>query len=160
MNVDVITKPAFAVIGIEGCGPANQGPRWIVPLWEKARSRRDDVAHLIIGDGWGLMSAADRYLERWDDQGKYLAGWEASLDAETPAGWTIWRVPESTFGVVRCTVESYGEAWREFHAEFLKSGEYEQAGAVHEFYPREFLNPATDSLCLYFTMREVQANGV
>jgi predicted transcriptional regulator YdeE len=154
MNVDVVTKPAFAVVGIEGCGRANQGSHWIRPLWETARSRRDEIEHLIVGGGWGLMSAMDRYLEPWDDQGKYLAGWEVSLDAQPPEGWTIWRVPTTTFGVVRCTIESYGEAWRHFHEVFLKDREYEQAGAAHEFYPKEFLNPATDPLYLYFTIRK------
>ncbi|HUK81331.1 MAG TPA: GyrI-like domain-containing protein [Verrucomicrobiae bacterium] len=154
MDVDVVTKPPFAVIGIEGCGRADQGPRWIAPLWEKARSRRVEVEHLIIGEGWGLMSAVDRYLERWGDQGKYLAGWEASLEAQPPKGWIIWRVPKTTFAVVRCTVESYAAAWREFHEVFLRSGEYEPAGAVHEFYPKKFLNPATDLLCLYFTIKK------
>ena len=36
MDVQVITKPAFAVIGIQGTGPANKGPEWIGPLWDQA----------------------------------------------------------------------------------------------------------------------------
>jgi predicted transcriptional regulator YdeE len=155
MNLDVVTTAPFAVIGIEGCGSADQAPRWIQPLWEKARQGRADVEHLIVGGGWGLMSAVEHYLERWTDRGKYLAGWEVNLETRAPEGWCIWRVPKSTFAIIRCTVESYGEAWREFHVNFLKSGEYEQAGAVHEFYPKEFLNPATDPLYLYFTVRKV-----
>ena len=159
VNVEVVTKPAFAVVGIEGRGPADQAPHWVMPLWETARSRRADVENLIIGDGWGLMSAVDRYLERWTDQGKYLAGWETNPNADAPKGWMVWRVPTSTFAVVRCTVASYGDAWREFHAEFLKSGSYQPAGAVHESYPKDFVNPATDSLYLYFTIRKAQTKG-
>jgi predicted transcriptional regulator YdeE len=155
MNVDIVTRPPFAVIGIEGSGSADQAQHWIPPLWEKARSGRAEVERLIVGDGWGLMSAVEHYLSRWTDRGKYLAGWEVKTEAQAPEGWSIWRVPETTFAVIRCTVESYGEVWQEFHARFLKTGEYQPAGAVHEFYPKEFRNLATDSLHLYFTIRKV-----
>lgn len=32
MGVQIKTKPAFTVLGIEGRGNANKGPEWIKPL--------------------------------------------------------------------------------------------------------------------------------
>lgn len=76
MKTDVITKPTFAVLGIEGSGPADKSPEWIKPLWETAQSRIGEIQTLIIGDSWGLMSAIDEPFGHWKEKGKYLAGWE------------------------------------------------------------------------------------
>ncbi len=43
MKIDVITKPAFAVLGIEGNGPADKGPEWIKPLWDSTTRRLDPM---------------------------------------------------------------------------------------------------------------------
>ena len=78
MQINIVTKPAFAVIGIEGSGPSDQGPLWIGPLWGQAFSRLSEIQHLITGSGWGLMSDTHQYLARWTDRGRYLAGWEVA----------------------------------------------------------------------------------
>jgi len=154
MEVAVIANPAFAVLGIEGSGLADEGPKWIRPLWNIARNRVDEIRDLIIGGGWGLMSAIDEPFGRWKEEGKYLAGWEVSLETQAPAGWTVWRVPETVFATIACTMRTYGDAWKYFHDQFLPNEGYEQAGAVHEFYPAEFEDPEKDTFYLYFTVRK------
>ena len=153
MKVEVITKPAFAVLGMEGSGPANRAPEWIRPLWEAARSRIEEIRDLIIGDCWGLMSAIDEPFGRWKEEGKYLAGWEVRLETQAPEGWTMWQVPQTTFATAACTMRTYGDAWQYFHDQFLQNEDYDQGGAVHEFYPPEFQDPEKDTFYLYFTIK-------
>ena len=155
MQVQVMTKAPFAVIGMEGSGPANKGPEWIKPLWDQARNRIDEIRDLITGGGWGLMSAIDEPFARWKEEGKYLAGWEVKPDSQPPEGWTMWRVPETTFATIGCTVETYGDAWQYVHDHFLKNEGYEQAGAAHEFYPAEFQDLG-DTFYLYFTVKKTE----
>ena len=114
MNVEIVTKPAFAVIGMEGSGPADGAPEWIGPLWVAARSRIDEIRELVIGDAWGLMSVGDEPFGRWKDRGRYLAGWEVGLEACAPEGWTIWKVPPTDFATIACTMSTYGDAWQYF----------------------------------------------
>ena len=158
MEVELITKAAFAVLGIEGSGPADNGPEWIRPLWSKARNGIDEIRALIIGDGWGLMSAIDEPFARWQEEGKYLAGWEVRLETQAPEGWTLWVVPETTFATIACTMRTYGDAWQHVRNYFLQNKDYDQAGAVHEFYPSTFQNPEKDTFYLYFTIKKKVGN--
>lgn len=100
-----------------------------------------------------MMSAVDEPYARWGAEGKYLAGFEVPLTTEAPDGWTLWRVPDTTFTVMPCTMATYSKAWEYFHNEFLPNSEYEQAGAVHESYPVDFRDPDSDTLYLHFTIQ-------
>jgi len=153
MNVEIITRPPFAVLGIEGIGPANTGPEWIKPIWKDLYSRIEEIRYLIIGDCWGLMSAVDEPYGRWNQEGKYLAGYEVDLDTQAPDNWTLWKVPETTFAVIACTKKTYDAVWGYFHNQFLPNEEYEIGGAVHEYYPPEFKNQVDDIFYLYFTVK-------
>jgi predicted transcriptional regulator YdeE len=86
-------------------------------------------------------------------EGKYLAGWEVGLETQAPADWTLWKVPETTFATIACTMGTYGDAWAYFHSQFLQDEGYEQAGTVHEFYPSAFRDPGKDTFYLYFTVK-------
>jgi len=78
MEVQIRTKPAFIVVGIEGSGDANKGPEWIKPLWNQAHKRFEEIKDLVNSDlgSCGLMSATDEHLAPWKKEGKCLAGWE------------------------------------------------------------------------------------
>ncbi|MDJ0754472.1 MAG: GyrI-like domain-containing protein [Ardenticatenaceae bacterium] len=154
MNITIIHKPAFAVLGIEGRGPAEKGPSWIKPLWGIARGRINEVKNLISEECWGLMSAVDEPFARWGDEGKYLAGWEAPVETQAPEGWTLWEVPETTFAKVACTMRTYRAVWHYFHNQFLPDVNYEQAGAVHEYYPPGYRDPYRDAFYLFFTVKK------
>ena len=160
MDVQIKTKPAFAVLGIEGRGDADKGPEWIKPLWKKAFNRFDEIKDLVKSDqeAWGLMSATDEYLAPWKKEGKYLAGWEVEPDTKPPEGWIIWEVPEQMYAVIACTMASYGEAYKVMVQQFLPKEGYEQESATHEFYPKEFQDPEKDNLYLYFPVTRAQAS--
>lgn len=144
MDVNIIKKPSFCVIGKLGQGPSDSGPQWIKPLWDEANgnfheisgfAKRDETGR-IVGI-WGLMSDVTGQFKRWDAEGKYLAGCEAVDDAAAPDGWTLWRVPAQTYAVVSCTLETYGEALNYILNQYLPEKGYELIGAIHEYYPAE-----------------------
>jgi len=154
MDIKFVTKPEFAVMGMEGSGPANQAAGWIKPLWAKASQHFGEIQEQVTGPAWGLMSAPDRFLQRWTERGRYLAGWEVSLGAKAVGPWAIWRVPATTYATVACTVKTYGEAMSYVENTLRNDGEYEAAGAIHEHYPNTCKDPATDSFYLYFTVKK------
>ena len=126
MEIQIKTKPAFSVLGIEGRGDADRGPEWIQPLWNKAFNRFDEIKDLVKSDqsgpqreAWGLMSATDEYLAPWKNEGKYLVGWEVNPGTKPPKGWTVWDVPEQTYAVIGCTMATYGEAYKFVIQQFL-----------------------------------------
>jgi len=88
MEVQIITKPAFTVLGIEGRGDSDKGPEWIRPLWDQAFSRFDEIKNIVKSnqEAWGLMSATEEYLAPWKKEGKYLAGWEVEHDTKPREG--------------------------------------------------------------------------
>jgi predicted transcriptional regulator YdeE len=77
MEVQIKTKPASTVLGIEGRGDADKGSEWIRPLWREAVGRLDEIRSLVKStqESWGLMSATDEYLAGWNKEGRYLPGW-------------------------------------------------------------------------------------
>lgn len=156
MEVEIKTRPAFAVLGIEGCGDADKGPEWIGPLWEKAFKRFDEIRDLVKSDKerWGLLSATDEYLGVWKKEGRYLAGWEVEPDTKAPEGWTVWDVPEQMYAVVACTWATYLEAFQFVLQQFLPREGYEQVGELREFYPEEFHDIERNTIYLYFPVKE------
>jgi predicted transcriptional regulator YdeE len=157
MKVQIIPKSAFSVLGIEGRGDADKGPEWIKPLWNKAYNKFDGIKDLVKSDqeAWGLMSVTDEYLAPWKKEGKYLAGWEVEPSTKPPEGWIIWDVPEQMYAVIACTMATYGEAYKFVVQQFLLKEGYEQAGAMHEFYLKEFQDIEKDNLYLYFPIKKV-----
>lgn len=153
MKAQVVSRPSFSVLGIEGAGPSDKGHEWIRPLWDKAAGERNRIADFVTADGWGLMSAVDEPYGLWTDTGKYLAGWELRRRMAAPAGWTVWEVPAATFVAINCTLVTYREAWDFVVTQYLPTSKFERVGAFHEYYPPEFRSIDADSFSLYFPVR-------
>jgi len=156
MEVKIVTKDAFTVIGKLGQGPAGTGQQWIQPLWAAADANFSEIASLAKLDEqgkvlglWGAMSDVDETFAPWGDEGKYLASAEAKADAEAPEGWTKWVIPAATYAVVCCTLETYGETFGYMMKAYLPENGYHLAGAVHEFYPE----PGGKKIYLYFPIK-------
>jgi len=157
-KIKIINKPSFCVIGKLGQGPSDSGPEWIMPLWDEANSKFNEISSLVkyddtgkIAGMWGLMSDIREQFKRWGTEGKYLAGCEVKDDAVAPAGWTLWRVPTRTYVTITCTQETYGEAFNFILNEYLPEKGYEVIGAIHEYYPAE---AEKGTLQLYFPIAE------
>lgn len=158
MEVSVLARPGFRLVGIEGVGPTDSGPNWIPSLWEEANRRFPEVRDIIVpGTAWGFMSDVDEFLGAWstDGQGKYLAGWELIEGKNAPEGWSVWEIPEKTYAIVKCTYDRYEDAYAHVVKEFLPSSSYEMTGAQHEVYPPEFKDISADEFYLYFIVEEL-----
>lgn len=154
MEIRIISKPAFCVIGKIGRGSSDSGPVWVKPLWDEANSKFNEISDLAKHDEsgritgiWGLMSDISEQYKRWGTEGKYLAGCEVKDDATAPIGWTLWRVPTQTYVAISCTQETYGEAFDYILNKYLPEKGYEVIGAIHEYYPTDAEQGA---LHLYF----------
>lgn len=141
MNVKLINKPSFCVIGKLGQGPSDSGPEWIKSLWEEANSNFNEISKHVKYDEtgkitgvWGLMSDVSEQFKRWDIAGRYLAGCEVKDDVTAPLGWTMWKVPDQTYVVTSCTKETYGEALNYIQNEYIPQNGYSVIGAIHEYY--------------------------
>jgi len=149
----LLYKDTFAVIGKMGQGSAENPKEWIMPLWDTANANFHEVEPLICKnkDGvpliWGAMNDINENNKRWGETGKYMASGEAHLDSIAPEGWTKWIIPAQTYLVVSCTMDKYGEIFKEM-TDKLGTG---IVGTVHEFYP-EPGNP--NVLDIYFPVAE------
>lgn len=158
MVADIIIKERFSVIGKKGQGRSDSGFQWIPSLWKEANEHFAEIGDLAKGDNggkivgiWGAMSDIDERFERWREEGKYLAGCEVSDDAAPPSGWSKWTIPGYKYAVIKCTQESYGEAFNYMLNEYMPQNQYNIVGAVHEYYPQD----GSGNICLYFPIERL-----
>lgn len=137
MNIDMISKPAFSVIGKEGS--TADGVDFIQRLWAEANARFDEVANLAKRDEngipvgfWGAMTDFSCSFRPWEDgfsRGLYLAGVECEDDAVVPEGWVKWTIPGFEYLRAECTSQTVFADM----LEYLKEQGMELAGAVQDF---------------------------
>ena len=153
MNVELIKKESFVVIGKEGSTADGEG--FIRKLWADANTHFPEIASLVKKDEngnlvgiWGAMSDFSRSFAPWDDfsLGLYLAGAECADDAQAPQGWTKWIVPGYEY--LRVQVEG-PDTFQKMIA-YLREKGHTLAGAVHDF-----TDPGTGTEYLYFPIRKL-----
>jgi len=156
--VEIVEKQQFSVIGKMGKGLANEGPKWIPPLWQEANHNFGEIRSLAklnaednIAGIWGAMSDVEMKFERWKEEGLYLAGCEVIDDAIAPNGWTKWVIPAFKYVVVKCTLDTYQETLHEMVTNYLPQNHYTIAGAIQEFYSPMDTN---GELSLYFPVEK------
>ena len=154
MEVSIVSKEAFSVIGLLASGKAVNAVEWIQPLWQQAFARRSEIEAHVRSDAWGLMSGPSAFLSPWEDEGQYLAGWEIESHAIAPEGWHIWQVPPQSFATIDCKLSTYAQAFEVLKVGYSMGGRYVQSGAIHEYYPPSFRDPATDTLQLCMMVAE------
>ncbi|WDV46465.1 effector binding domain-containing protein [Clostridiaceae bacterium M8S5] len=144
MKVKIITKKSFKVLGKLGEGNSNEGFKWVPPLWEEANEHFNEIAYLAKRDAndnivgmWGAMSDVDESFNPWGSNGKYLAGCEVVEDAIVQDNWTLWQIPSYKYATIKCTQETYGNAFTYMSQQYLPDNNYTLAGAVHEYYPQD-----------------------
>ena len=154
MEIEIVEKPSFAVIGKEGQGPSKAAMQWIAPLWEDATGNFELIRPLIkygadgnIAGIWGAMSDIEGNFEPWHGQGKYLAGCEALPDAEPPFGWRKWNIPGFRYAVAECVPASYNDTYCAMLDDYFPKHGYRLVGAVQEFYRPTDIN---GEVYLYF----------
>lgn len=136
MKIEIISKPAFSVIGKEGS--TKDGAGFIQKLWENANAGFGEIAPLVKTDEtgapigiWGAMTDFSHSFKPWENgfsEGKYLAGAEVYDDAEAPESWTKWTVP----GFVYLRTENEENVFPEMLSHLNENG-LSLAGAAHDF---------------------------
>jgi len=141
MNIETVSLPEIAVIGIEGtCTRANN---IVSQLWEQANARFNEVAELAMKekDGamvgfWGAMSDAGMNFQPWTDgytTGKYLAGVEVYKTAEAPCGWTKWVMPARKYLKAEVEPGKYGEVFTTIVNETIPAMGLKLSGAACDY---------------------------
>ena len=153
MNIEIIRKGSFVVIGKEGSTKDGEG--FIKKLWDDANAHFDEVAHLAKKDEqgnlvgvWGAMSDFSRSFKPWEgfSQGLYLAGVECTDDALAPEGWTRWIIP--AYEYLKVEVEdddTFGKM-----LQYLNDNDLTLAGAVHDF-----TDPRTRKNYMFFPIHKL-----
>ena len=137
MQIEKITKPAFAVIG--RLGSTADGDGFVARLWQAANTNFAQIEPFVKRNEngmpvgfWGAMSDMSLSFMPWENEfskGLYLAGAEVYEDAEAPVGWTKWCVPG--FVYLRVKVEA-PDVFQKMLA-YLAENNLTLAGAVHDF---------------------------
>lgn len=157
--VEIVEKGQFSVIGKMGIGLASEASSWIPPLWQEANNNFSEISSLAKLDAegsitgiWGAMSDVNDKFERWQVEGKYLAGCEVVDDATPPVGWTKWVVPAFKYVVTTCNQDSYKAKLHQMVDQYLPQNNYTIVGAIQEFY-----NPKNSNgeLSLYFPIEKI-----
>lgn len=159
MKVNIITKKSFSVIGKLGQGAAGESVKWIQALWEDANNSFNEIGNMAKVDNkgnisgvWGIMSDIEEKFERWEAEGKYLAGCEVENNSVAPKGWTKWVVPSYKYAVIKCNQNTYANTFNYMVEEYLPKQDYSIVGAVHEFYDPKDSN---GELYLYFPIEKL-----
>ncbi len=111
----LIKDKPFCVIGKEIF--TWDGDGMIPKVWGIVDSKFEEIEGIILKDEngkplakWGAMSSKARDFSPWEENGSiglYLAGYEAPLDAQAPAGWTKWIVPAFEFRLGKIERDNY-----------------------------------------------------
>ena len=156
MNVELISKSAFVVIGREGSTADGEG--FVQQLWAEANAHFDEVAPLVKRDEngvsvgfWGAMTDFSRSFRPWEkdfSQGLYLAGVECNDDAQPPEGWVRWDIPAFSYLRAECTSPTlFTDMLAYLDAQNLKL-----AGAV-----QDFADSKTGKNYMYFPIRTMNS---
>lgn len=158
MNILIIKKPAFSVIGKEG--GSYMGPNMEKTLWGDVNAHFEEISSLgalnAVGKYvgfWGLMSDPERKMKPWENnftKGLYLAGLQVRKGAEVPnKAWKKWDVPEHTYLICEVTKENR-------QASFYTMVYFQIAfeGYLLAASPFDFTDPSTQKKYLFFPVRE------
>ncbi len=159
MDIRLVERVAFSVVGQEGCGPSSEGWKWVPPLWQALSEKISDIGDLFLCDmqgnplgAWGAMTDMTRSFMPWTEAGRYLAGFEVAAESVAPSGWSKWDIPGYRYLVAGCTQTSYQEVFYAVLHEYMPKERYELVGAVHEYYGP---GKGADELELYFPIAKL-----
>ncbi|WP_312499101.1 GyrI-like domain-containing protein [Enterococcus sp.] len=141
IRVDV---PAFYVIGKEGKGLAEDGGSWVPALWELATKDFQEIEFLVSNqeakdlEFWGLMSDGDKWLEPWQETGRYLAGVKVLTENFPPVGWVRWEIPAMSYLAIKTDERNLGMMTEKMLSEVLPENKVQLAAAIQERYLPHF----------------------
>lgn len=139
MEPQIVTKPAFAVVGILYHGKNENNE--ISKLWGVFNQRSNEIKNVIDG-AFGVCGNTQE-----DGSFDYMAGLAVSNADEVPAGMQRWDVPEQKYAVFPCDLKTVGEAYRYAFDTWLPANQYEYSGTPDfEYYDKNFDSDVEGSL--------------
>lgn len=141
MDIEVLEKETFEVIGKVSVGKSDEHSKWILPLWQSFNKNVKEIVDLIKVDDegnlagiWGIMNDINETFSQWSEVGKYMAGVEVKKNSIAPNNWVKWEIEGGLFLKVRCNIENYNAIFNEIINVYLPQKGYSLKGNVMEYY--------------------------
>ena len=148
MNPQIVTRPAFVVVGVKyrGKNANNEIPQlWDAFLADYATEITDKVNP---NTAYGVEGNFDAETGEFD----YVAGFEVSADTPTPEGMVRWEIPAQTYAVFKITLPRIKEMYASAYQQWLPQSDYRRgSGPEFEFYDEDFA-PCKDKLDMFLYM--------
>lgn len=139
MEVKIVTRPAFDVVGLSYYGK-NQNQE-IKAVWGVFNQRMAEIQHVVDG-AFGVCGESES-----DGAFKYVAGMAVSNYDAIPEDMVVWNVPEQQYAVFPTTLPAIGETYRYAFETWLPQSGYEYTkGPDFEYYDENFDPETEDSI--------------
>ena len=150
MQPNIVTKPAFTVVGMKyhGKNEHNEIPR----LWRKFGPHMHEIYYVRQPDvSYGVMGNYDEETGEFD----YLAAVEVVRASELAEGLVSWSIPTQTYAVFPCTLSTIREIYDSIYQEWLPTSGYQHAtGPEFELYDEHFdVNDTTSTMFIYIPVK-------
>jgi AraC family transcriptional regulator len=134
MEPNVVTKPAFKVVGMKVRGKA--GGNEIKDLWGAFNSRMHEIKYAVGNKtAYGVSTEFDYETKEFD----YIACIAAEMVDEVPEGMVSLDIPQGTFAVFTTTLPTMIEDYENAYNVWLPNSGYErQEIPDYEEYGPEF----------------------
>jgi AraC family transcriptional regulator len=147
MEPQIVTKPAFDVIGMLYRGKNENND--ISGVWDRFLPRVDEIS-AKTGDAYGVCGIVEP-----DGSFQYLAGFEVSKVTGLPDQMSHWAVPEQTYAVFPCTLQTIHDTYDHAYQDWLPQSDYQQIdGPDFEYYPPEFSAETGEGMYIYIPIKK------
>ena len=131
MEPQIVSRPAFTAVGVEYYGKNEHDE--IAAMWQEFNPRIHEIQNIADG-AFGLCLPADE-----SGAFKYLAGMAVSKTEQVPEGMVVWQVPEQTYAVFPCTLQTLRETYHHAFETWLPASGYAYTqGPDFEYYDESF----------------------
>ena len=142
MKPEIITKPAFTVIGMgyHGKNKNNEIPQ----LWQELMPRAAE-----LGQDRGLPYGVCGELEE-NGRFRYLAGYEVDAETAVPDDMERWELAAQTYAVFPCSLQTIQETYTYILETWLPQSEYSHKSVPDfEFYSEDFDPTTGEGMYIY-----------
>ena len=149
MGIKIISRPAFTVAGMPYIGKNENSE--ITQMWDQFLPRSGEIENkLEPQECYGVCGDMEE-----DGRFRYLAGYQVKPGSDLPDNMENWDVPEQTYAVFPCTLQTLHETYNYAFQTWLPESEYEHVkGPDFEFYDKNF-DPAKGSgLYIYIPVKK------
>ena len=136
MNMQIINKPAFAVVGMKIHTSPQEGD--FPGLWRRFGPRMHEIQHVVAPEtSYGLSTNWDETTGKFD----YIAAMQVDSTEDLPEGMVSLQIPAQTYAVFPAKLSTISETYDQIHSQWLSAaGRRRASGPDFEYYDEQF-NP-------------------